>query len=110
MVLEFFDKKFLQYCTKEGIVRIRTCVGRPQQNDVGERMNKTLLERVRSMITQAKLSKRFWAEAVSTACYLVNHSPHTALNFKSLQVVWYNSPVDYSNLKSIWLSGLYSYE
>ena len=26
--LEFVDKKFLQYCTKEGIVRHRTCVGR----------------------------------------------------------------------------------
>ena len=81
--LEFVDKKFLQYCTKEGIVRHRTCVGRPQQNGVAERMNKTLLERARSMIAQAKLSKRFWAEAVSTACYLVNRSPHTALNFKS---------------------------
>ena len=97
--LEFVDKKFLQYCTKEGIVRHRTCVGRPQQNGVAERMNKTLLERARSMIAQAKLSKRFWAEAVSTACYLVNRSPHTALNFKSPQEVRYNSPVDYSNLR-----------
>ena len=39
--LEFIDKKFLQYCTKEGIVRHRTCVERPQQNDVAERMKNT---------------------------------------------------------------------
>ena len=31
--------------------------------------------------------------------HLVNRSPHTALNFKSPQEVWYNSPVDYSNLR-----------
>ena len=58
-----------------------------------------LLERARSIIAQAKLSKRFWAEVVSTACYLVNRSPHTALNFKSPKEIWYNSPVDYSNLR-----------
>ena len=97
--LEFVDKKFLQYCTKKSIVRHKTCVGRPQQNGVAERMKNTLLERARSMIAQAKLSKRFWAKAVSTACYLVNRSPHSALNFKSPQKVWYNSPVDYSNLR-----------
>ena len=55
--LEFVDKKFLQYCTKKSIVRHKTCVGRPQQNGVAERMKNTLLERARSMIAQAKLSK-----------------------------------------------------
>ena len=63
-------------------MRHRTCVGRPQQNGVAERMNKTLLEKARSMIAQAMLSKRFWAEAVSMACYLVNRSPYNALNFQ----------------------------
>ena len=43
--LQFVDNKFLQYCSSEGIVRHRTCAGRPQQNGVAERMNKTLLER-----------------------------------------------------------------
>ena len=51
------------------------------------------------MLSQAKLEKEFWAEAVSTACYLTNCSPHTALNFKCPQEVWYSSPIDYSNLK-----------
>ena len=91
---EFVDKTFLQYCTKEGIVRHITCVGRPQQNSVAERMNKALLKRARHM---NKLSKRFWAE--TTTCYLVNRSPHAALNFKSPQEVWYNLPIDYSNLR-----------
>uniref|UniRef100_A0A803N377 Reverse transcriptase Ty1/copia-type domain-containing protein n=1 Tax=Chenopodium quinoa TaxID=63459 RepID=A0A803N377_CHEQI len=51
------------------------------------------------MLSQANMGKSFWAEAVSTACYLVNRSPHSALNFKSPQEVWYGKPVDYSTLK-----------
>ena len=97
--LEFVDNKFLQYCSNEGIVRHRTCTGHTQQNGVSERMNKMLLERARCMLNQAKLGKKFWAEAVATACYLNNRSPHTALKFKSPQEVWYNTPVNYSSLR-----------
>uniref|UniRef100_A0A803N378 Integrase catalytic domain-containing protein n=1 Tax=Chenopodium quinoa TaxID=63459 RepID=A0A803N378_CHEQI len=32
--LEFVEKKFTKYCSKNGIVRYRTYVGRPQQNGV----------------------------------------------------------------------------
>ena len=97
--LEFVEKEFLKFSAKEGITRHRTCVGRPQQNGVAERMNKTLLERARCMLNQAKHGKEFWAEAVSTTCYLISRSPHTALDFKCHQEVWHSSPIDYSNLK-----------
>ena len=57
--LEFVDNKYLKYCASEGIVRHRICAGRPQQNGVAERMNKTLLERSRCMLDQAKLGRYF---------------------------------------------------
>jgi len=38
-------------------------------------------------------------EAVSTACYLVNRSPHLALDFKVPEEIWSGNPVDYSNLR-----------
>ena len=44
----------------------------PQQNGVAKRMNKTLNERTRSMKLHAGLPKIFWADAVSTATYLIN--------------------------------------
>lgn len=55
--IEFVDGKFLQYYSKEGIVRHRTCAERLQQNVVAKRMNKTLLERARRMLNQEKLEK-----------------------------------------------------
>ncbi|KAF2355662.1 Reverse transcriptase RNA-dependent DNA polymerase [Trinorchestia longiramus] len=38
-------------------------------------MNKTILEAVRAMVSDSKLPKTFWAEAVSTAVHIKNRSP-----------------------------------
>ncbi|KAL5806266.1 hypothetical protein ACOSQ4_028999 [Xanthoceras sorbifolium] len=62
-------------------------------------MNRTLLERARCMLSNAGLSKDFWAEAISTACFLVNRSPYTTIEFKTPEEVWSGKPADYSNLK-----------
>ena len=43
-----------------------------QQNEVAERMNRTLLEKARCMLSNASISKKIWAEALVYACYLVN--------------------------------------
>ncbi|GKC09975.1 retrovirus-related pol polyprotein from transposon TNT 1-94 [Tanacetum coccineum] len=52
---------------QEGIKRQFTTPYTPQQNRVAEWMNRTLLERARSMLATASLGKSFWAEAVNTA-------------------------------------------
>nr|GEY02359.1 hypothetical protein [Tanacetum cinerariifolium] len=44
----------------------------PQQNEVAERRNRTLIKAARTMLADAKLSVTFWAEAVNTACYVQN--------------------------------------
>ncbi|KAF2347929.1 Ribonuclease H-like domain, partial [Trinorchestia longiramus] len=41
-------------------------------------MNRTILEEVRAMLSDSKLPKTFWAEAVSTAVYVKNRSPTSA--------------------------------
>ncbi|GJV84863.1 putative ribonuclease H-like domain-containing protein [Tanacetum coccineum] len=44
----------------------------PQQNGVAERKNRTLIKAARTMLADSFLPKTFWAEAVSTACYVLN--------------------------------------
>ena len=62
-------------------------------------MNRTLIEKVRCMLSNAQLSKSFWAEAVSTTCYLINCSPSVAIEKKTSQEVWSSSSATYSDLK-----------
>lgn len=39
------------------------------------------------MLSNARLSKDFWTEVVK-ACYLVNHSPSTAVECKTPEEIW----------------------
>ena len=64
------------FLSTNGLIHQTSCSDTPQQNGVAERMNRTLLEKVRCMLSNSGLSNDFWAEAASTACYLVNRSPY----------------------------------
>ena len=97
--LEFCNNEFNEFCANEGIARHRTVRHTPQQNGVAERMNRTLLERARCMLSNAGLPKQFWAEAVNTACYLVNRSSSTAIDCKTPEEMWSGSTANYSILR-----------
>jgi len=97
--LEFCSSEFDNFCKDAGIVRHRTVRHTPQQNGVAERLNRTLLERARCMLLNADLTKDFWAEAVCTACYLVNRSPHTVLDMRTPEEVWSGGASDLSKLR-----------
>uniref|UniRef100_A0A803PJ67 Integrase catalytic domain-containing protein n=1 Tax=Cannabis sativa TaxID=3483 RepID=A0A803PJ67_CANSA len=64
----------------------------PQQNGLTERMNRTILERVRCMLIYAGLPKSFWAEIAFTAYYLINRCPSSAIEFKTPVEVWKGKP------------------
>nr|GEX84794.1 putative ribonuclease H-like domain-containing protein [Tanacetum cinerariifolium] len=44
----------------------------PQQNKVAEKKNRTLIEAARTMLADSFLPITFWAEAVNSACYVLN--------------------------------------
>ena len=80
-------------------MRHKTVRKNPQQNGVAERMNRTLMEKVRCMGLNAGLPKSFWAETAAYACHLVNRSPSTAINKRTPQEVWSGTPASYSDLR-----------
>ena len=49
-------------------------------NGLVKRMNRTVMERVQSMVTQAKLSKTFWAEVLMAMAYVINRSTSNPLD------------------------------
>ena len=69
---EYTSKEFQLYLEQHGIVHQPTVAYSPQQNGVAERMNRTLMDLVRSMLHAKNMEKPFWAEALQTATYIRN--------------------------------------
>jgi len=69
---EFQNEKFNKFCEKLGILHNFFAPRTPQQNGVVERKNKSLEELTRTMLSESSLPKYFWADAMSTSCYVMN--------------------------------------
>jgi transposase InsO family protein len=69
---EYMSNEFKLYYENHEIRRFLTAPYIPQQNDVPERKNWTIINIVRSMIKTKKIPKEFWAEVVQCAMYIQN--------------------------------------
>ncbi|GKC15512.1 ribonuclease H-like domain-containing protein [Tanacetum coccineum] len=65
-------RDIIEFCGSKRIKREYSNARTPQQNGVAKRKNKTLIEDARTMLADSFLSNTFLAEAVSTACYVLN--------------------------------------
>lgn len=95
---EYVNKQFEKLFEKCGIVHQKTTPYTPQQNGVSERMNRTIIERVRCMLTDAKMSPKFWAEAAVTATYLQNRVPCRG-NSRCPEEIWTNEKPNLEHLR-----------
>ena len=80
---EFTSGEFKTFCNEVGIKRELSTPYNPQQNDVAERKNRTIMEAVKAMIHDQDLPMHLWAEAASRVVYVQNISPHRALENKT---------------------------
>ncbi|XP_065880880.1 retrovirus-related Pol polyprotein from transposon TNT 1-94 isoform X1 [Euphorbia lathyris] len=76
---EYFSGQFQSFMIQNGILHQSSCVDTPSQNGVAERKNRHLLETTRALLFQTRVPKHFWADAVSTACFLINRMPSSVL-------------------------------
>ena len=76
---EYISKAMQDFLKSREIQHQRTVPHSPQQNDVSERLNRTLLEMARAMMADSELPKYLWAEAISEACYIKNRLPTSSL-------------------------------
>ena len=97
--VEYISEEFAEYCKSRGILQEVTVPYTPQQNGVAERMNRTIIDTVRSMLHHGNLPLSFWAEALSTANYIRNRSPTSCLKEKTPHECWYDEKPDVSHLK-----------
>ena len=103
---EYTSTEFEDFLESAGIRHEQTVPKTPEQNGVAERMNRTLVESVRSMLADAHLPHKFWAEALSTAVYLRNRSPTKAVSHKTPYEAWMAKKPSFSHL---WVFGCKPY-
>ena len=72
--------QFEEYCRSKGIWLEFTVPKTPELNGLAERINRTIMERVRSMLAHSKLPKTFWAKALTTTTYVINRLLRYKLN------------------------------
>ena len=69
---EYLSQEFQSYLRDNGIFSQWTPPYTPQHNGVSERRNRTLLDMVRSMMSNSELPKSFWGYALETVVYILN--------------------------------------
>nr|GEV08338.1 putative ribonuclease H-like domain-containing protein [Tanacetum cinerariifolium] len=62
----------IKFCGSKKIKREYSNARTPQQNRVAKRKNMTLIKAARTILADSFLPNTFWAEAVSTACYVLS--------------------------------------
>ncbi|GJR64775.1 putative RNA-directed DNA polymerase [Tanacetum coccineum] len=68
-------------------------------NGLVERMNRTLVERVKCLLSHAGLPASFWGEALNTAVHVINLTLCVPLRFDVPDRVWSDKDVSYRHLR-----------
>jgi Reverse transcriptase (RNA-dependent DNA polymerase)/gag-polypeptide of LTR copia-type len=71
---EFMSDEFTAHLKSKGSVRKLVVHDTPEHNGVAERLNRTLLDKVRAMLHDSGLPKFLWAKATAHAVYLKNRT------------------------------------
>ena len=72
---EYFSNEFDLFYAENAIIHERTHPYSLQSNGVAERKNRTLTDMVDTMLDTSGLSKKWWGEALMTACHVLNRVP-----------------------------------
>lgn len=97
---EYVNKEFTRHLESRQINHETSSPYTPQQNGLAERVNRTLVEKARALMSHAGLAKSYWAEAVSTAAYLKNRTPTRSLKGDITPYErWYGRKCDVSRLR-----------
>ncbi|GJT63827.1 retrovirus-related pol polyprotein from transposon TNT 1-94 [Tanacetum coccineum] len=96
---KFVNQTLRDFYENVGISHQTSVARTPQQNDVVERRNRTLMEAARTMLIFSEAHLFLWAEVINTACYTQNRS--------LIRLNYYKTPYELMHDKKPDLSFLY---
>ena len=89
------------YCKSQGIKLNYTVPKTPELNCLTERIDETIMERARSILSHAKLPKSHWVHAILMIVYLINKYPSMPLKGDVPERVWTGRNVFYHHLRML---------
>jgi hypothetical protein len=96
---EFDNTASRAFFLSEGVQLRMSCPYTSPQNGKAERMIRTTNNVVRTLLLQASLPARFWAEGLHTATYLLNRLPSTACLAPTPHHALFGTPPRYDHLR-----------
>ena len=104
---KFINKRFKALFNNSGIIHHQLSPAyTPEPNGFIERINRTIINKARSLLYNSNLPLYLWGEAIIASTYLYNRTPHSGINYKTPFELKYNNKPDISNI-SVWGSITY---
>jgi hypothetical protein len=97
---EFNSVEFRKHCESLGVKHYTTAPYSPQQNAVVECRNQTVVEMARCLIKSMGMPSFFWAEAVTTAVYILNRAPTRSLDSVTPYEAWHGHKTNVQHLRT----------
>ncbi|GAX80348.1 hypothetical protein CEUSTIGMA_g7787.t1 [Chlamydomonas eustigma] len=76
---EFFNSQLSEYCLNLGIRQEASAAHSPKQNGIAERLNRTLLEKVRAQLLNSGMHPKWWGECLRYSVNQLNCIPSSVL-------------------------------
>lgn len=73
---EYSSNQLIAWCKTKGIVRDLAPAKTPELNGTAERVNRTIVEKIRAMLISSGVDKNLWGECCYVSVFLANRSPH----------------------------------
>ncbi|KAF8692258.1 hypothetical protein HU200_039863 [Digitaria exilis] len=96
---EFDNNTSRAFFLSQGVQLRMSCPYTSAQNGKAERMIRTTNDVLRTLLLQASLPARFWAEALHTATYLLNRLPSSACPAPTPHHALFGTPPRYDHLR-----------
>lgn len=100
---EYSSNEFKSFCKKKGIELSYTVPHNPEMNSIAERVNRTIVEKARTMILASELPRKYWNEAVLAANFIKNRCITSAFGKqfenKTPAEIWYERKPDVSKFR-----------
>ena len=106
---EFKTRDIEDLALKKGFVITTSAPYTPEQKGAGERINRTLFNKVRALLTGSNLALKYWNEALLSAVHLYNRTPHSSYAFRTPYEVRFNKKPNLGHIKT-WGSLVYKKE